>query len=135
MRMTALALLVVSCSVSAFGQFFTAEEKAERHKDKQAELKTTLPEEQQKAVYIELCEAEKTAEQKANQLYPVKILQTPEKREAQLQKAVQTKETLLGGYKDNICKKHQITAECLNRIEASGKEKQWPQAAAKPTEE
>jgi hypothetical protein len=132
MKKTVITLLIASCSLTALGQFFSEEEKTEREKKELGEIRTTLPEEQQKAVYLELCEAVEKATQKAVQMYPVKIHQTPDQREAQQEKSEKTKQTLIKHYREDLIKKHRITEECLDMLEKAGKEKKWPTTTKKP---
>jgi hypothetical protein len=134
MKKTVMALLLTCTTLSASGQFFSEEEKSAKEKDKQAEEKTSLPEAEQKAVFIEVIEARTVALHKANKMYPVKIHQTPEQREERKQKAEQTRATLMTHYKSEIAKKHLISGGYLAEIMKTGREKQWPKAESKPEE-
>jgi len=128
-------LLVATCCLSAFGQFFSNEEKAKIRDEEVTELKTSLPEASRKAVYIELCAAEQKAEQKANQFHPVKIHHTPEQRAVQQDKAAKSKAKLFSRYKQDIAKKHMITEQLLDEIEKTGKANEWPSGLEPPEEE
>jgi hypothetical protein len=128
MRKFVMALLITSLSLSAFGQFFSEEEKQAIHKEKKGTLKTTLPEAEQKRVYLYLCKQQRQAKRKAQKMHPVKLHQTPEKREASKKKAENTEATLLKHYKTELTEKYQITAECLDQIEAAGLSNNWPKS-------
>jgi hypothetical protein len=134
MKKSIVALFIVACCLSANSQFFSKEEKAAKEKVKPA-LKNTLPIDEQKTVYIELCAAKATAEAKAVQMHSIKIHHTPEQREALKEKAESTKVTLLKLYKEELSQKYQITGECLTAIETAGKENRWPENASKPAVE
>lgn len=134
MKKSVIALFIVTCCLSAYGQFFSKEEQTDMEKGTKAEMKTNLTKTEQKAIYIELCEADATAETKAGTLHTVKIHHTPEQRKEHQQKADDTKVTLLKHYKGEIAKKHHITEEYLAEIIATGEEKKWPKASIQPTE-
>ena len=134
MKKSIVALFIVACCLSVNGQFFSKTEKAAKEKVKPA-LKTTLPKDEQKTVYIELCAAKATAEAKAAQMHKIRIHHTPEQREALQEKAESTKATLLNLYKEALAEKHQITEECLTAIETAGKKNRWPEKASKPAVE
>ena len=134
MKKSVIALFIIASCLSANSQFFSKEESAAKEKEKPC-LKTTLPEAEQKDVYIEICTAEKKAAQKAAKLFHIKIQHTPEQRDAQQQKANKTKSDLFQHYKEELAKKYQITEEYLAQIDASGKENTWPKATEKPTTE
>jgi hypothetical protein len=125
MKKGIIGLLVATCCISAFGQFFSKEETATNRDEKIVELKTSLPEADQQIVYLELCAEMDKAEAKANQLHSVKIHHTPEQRAAQQKKAAKAKATLLKHYKEGLAKKHGITEDCLSEIEATGNKKGW----------
>ena len=135
MKKACIALLIATMGISASAQFFSKEEKAAKEKDKQAELKSNLPETEQMQIYLEICDAERRAEIKAVQMYPVKIHQTPEVREEQIKRAEQTAESLMNLYKEEIAKEHQISAGYLGEIQAAGKKKQWPDGAPAASQE
>ncbi|MCF7816281.1 MAG: hypothetical protein K9M54_00225 [Kiritimatiellales bacterium] len=131
MKRSIAVLFIVAGCTSSYGQFFSDAEKAAQNKD-QSVVKNSLPEAEQKAIFIELCTAEETATEKGMQMYSIQIIQTPEKRQAQQEKAEQTKSTLFQLYKEEIAKQHNITLEYLAAIAASGKEKQWPEKPETP---
>jgi hypothetical protein len=135
MKKSVIALFIITCCLHAHGQFFSEEEKSTIDKEKKAAMKKTLPEAEQKTVYLDLCAAEDKASAKAMNMHPVKIHQTPEKREEQQKKADKTKENLLQHYRKEVARKHQVTEDCLARIEAAGKQNHWPRAAKKPDAE
>ena len=135
MRTVHVALLIAGIGLSASGQFFSKAEKAAKEQEAQVVLKTDLSVAQQRLVYTEFCEAERTAELKAAQMHPIKIHQTPDVRKAQQQKADQTKASLMDLYKKEIAEKHQIGPEYLDTIVAAGKKEQWPGAAPAPASE
>lgn len=128
MRTACIALLVATMGLSANAQFFSKEETATKEKEKQAAVKSSLPEADQMRIYIELCDAERRAELKAIQMHPIKIQHTPEIRAEHQKKADQTKVTLLGLYKEEIAKNHSVSVEYLGEIHATGKKKNWPSA-------
>ncbi len=133
MKRTFIALCITCCCLSATGQFFSDKEKAA--KDTKPALKASLPEAEQKAVYIEFCHAQEEAHDKAVKMYPVKIHHTPEQRESRIAKAEKTATVLMQPHKTEIAKKHRISEEYLAEIVKDGKEEQWPQQAAIPSEE
>lgn len=126
MRTACIALLVATMGLSANAQFFSKEETAT--KEKKVTVKSSLPEADQKRIYIELCDAERRAELKAIQMHPIKIQHTPEVRAEHQKKADQTKATLLDLYKEEISKTHSVSVEYLGEIHATGKKKEWPSA-------
>ena len=130
MERLVIALLIVTCCLSAHGQFFSKEEQATQGKTKPA-LKKQLSEAKQKEVYLELCTAKANAHVKSIQIHPVQIHHVPEKRAMQRKKAIDTEASLFGHYKLEIAEQRGITTNCLSKIEASGKEKHWPKVAKK----
>lgn len=125
MRTACIALLVATMGLSANAQFFSKEETTAKEK---VAVKSSLPEADQKRVYLELCDAERTAELKAAQMHPIKIHHTPDVRAEHQKKADQTKATLMDLYKEEIAKNHKVSVEYLDEIHATGKKKEWPSA-------
>lgn len=125
MKKRMVALLIVSCCLTASGQFFSEKETSAHEKDNKAERITSLPEADQKAIFLELCSAKTTADQKAKKMHPIKIHQVPEKREELKNKAKATCQTLLKLYKTELAEKHNISEEYLAKIEETGIKKQW----------
>lgn len=134
MKKSIAILFIAASCISTYGQFFSDAEKATLNKDKPA-VKSTLPEAEQKAVFIALCTAEETALLKGMQMYPVQIIQTPEKRQSQQEKAEKTKSTLFQLYKEEIAQQHNITMEYLAEIAAAGKKNRWPEKPESPPSE
>jgi len=131
MRKSIVALFIATYCLSAQGQFFSEAEKASKEEAKPA-LKTSLPDLEQKKVYIELCSAESMAQSKAVQLHPVQIHHVPEKRALQKKKVIDTQATLFNHYKLEIAEKWGIAEECLSTIETTGKENSGPSGTSKP---
>ena len=134
MKKSVIALFIVTCCLSAYGQFFSKEEQTDMEKGTKAEMKTNLTKAEQKAIYIEICEADAKAELKAGTLNSAKIHHTPEQRKEHRKKAKDTKATLLKYYKSETAKKHHITGEYLAEIITTGEEKKWPEASIQPAE-
>ncbi len=128
MKKLIMTLLLVSFCLSAYAQFFSDEEKKSTQKEKKAELKTEVSIAKQKVIYLRLCAEKRKAKQKAEQMNPVKIQQTPEKREAAKKKAHITQNTLLKHYKVSLAAKYQITEEYLEQIDSAGKSNNWPKS-------
>jgi hypothetical protein len=133
MKKTIITLFIIGGCFSAHGQFFSKAEKAENN-GKPA-LKSSLPDAEQKAVFMEICTAAETAHAKSEKLYPIKIQQTPEKREEQQKKAQNTRDTLFKLYKEEIAEAHGISTNYLAKIETMGKESHWPEKEPQPDSE
>jgi hypothetical protein len=127
MKKSVLALFIVTCCLTASGQFFSDKEKEGKQKEKEAELITDLPEDAQKVVFIEVYEGKAAAFEKSNQRYSAKIHHTPEQRDEQIRKAEITRAKLMALYKADIIKKHNISEDYLAVIMETGQEKGWPQ--------
>lgn len=117
----ALILITTLCA-TASAQFFTAEE---RGIDKKSELKSSLPEAEQRAIYRSVCEKRNIAHSKATGMNPIKLHYTPEQRKEAREKALKSEKSLLKLYRKEIAKQHQITITYLHEIESRGDHNKW----------
>ena len=132
MKTALIALLLACTALSALGQFFSEEEKTRKTEE---QLRTNLPEAEQKEIFIAVNAAQATAFAKANQLHPVKIHHTPKQRAARKDKAKKTQATLFDHYKDELAKERKISRATLAKIMDTGRAKGWPTKKEEPPDE
>ncbi len=126
MKLISLIFLISLSSEEANGQFFSDTEKKYFIRDGSNDLRKNLSIAEQKEVYSALRKLEKQAAERAKQIHPVKIHQTPEQRLERQRRATTASKTLMRNYRKKLAAEHRIEDTYLKQIEAAGIASNWP---------